>query len=378
MGKLIAYTKTTALASNVPRQLAIDLLQSHKEFIELNKLVTSVEPIKAPQDAEPAEYFSNWYEITEHMNMGLGKLKLVFKGCWTDQSWGVLSHTIMPKLFEMRNSYRIGGNQAGEPREPGMNVDGLYLKEDISIDCHVPMIGGFVKKEMQAASQTMIERMKRKAELLDEGKLLAMFEDGKLKTAKAGPASTTEDRPPPPDQAGTTGSPVPMNSPRLQRPDTFQSQQPLAPADSRAFGRYDNARGNQQSARSSYVPPYQQNGYQGPPVSELPGNAGNQSFVNEPPGSYYQAYNPHQQNSMVPQPFQPQQAFRSELPGDMSLQPPPAANSRPSSRPGSSRPSSQGPPQSQSGDRSSLPSNNRSSSGYQVINPDVQINLVPR
>lgn len=49
MGKRIVYTKITPLPSNVPRQLAIELLHSHEEVIELNPLVTGVKRIEAPR-----------------------------------------------------------------------------------------------------------------------------------------------------------------------------------------------------------------------------------------------------------------------------------------------------------------------------------------
>ena len=340
MGKLISYTKTTPLPSNIPRQLALDLIQSHREFIQLNKLVTNVQSIDPPQNAEAAEYFGSWYEITEHMNMGLGKLKIVFKGCWTDQPWGVKSHTIMPKAFDMRNSYRIGGNQPGEPRENGVERDGVYLREDISIDCHVPMIGGFVKKEMQSASASMVDRMKLKAELLDKGELLAMFENGKLKTSIA----TAEDMKPQANRVSTMGTAEPKDSPRFQPVDTLQSQQSAHPVDSKGFARYDSAPGNPSSGRNSYIPAYQQTGYQGPPLVEAPENTVQQGFVSELPGNYYHPYQPPQpQNSIAPQTSKPQQTFRSELPGNMTLPPPPPSTS----------------------DRLSLPSQN----SYQITNP---------
>ena len=67
--------------------------------------------------------------------------------------------------------------------------DGLYLREDIKMDLHVPLVGSPVKGEMRSASAIMIARMKRKADILDEGRLLALFEDVKLKTAKASDAA---------------------------------------------------------------------------------------------------------------------------------------------------------------------------------------------
>ncbi|EGP84485.1 uncharacterized protein MYCGRDRAFT_75855, partial [Zymoseptoria tritici IPO323] len=189
MPKYVKYTKITPLPSNVPRQLAIELLHNHSEVIELNPLVTGVKAIDAPRTASSEEYFSQWYEISEIITWGFGmKKKITFKGVFHDQPWGLQSHVYAPMGVDLRNKYRIGGNQPGEPRETkelGVEtpLDGLYLREDVEIVCNVAL-ASFVKKETKEATGKMIERLARKAELLDEGRLHAMFEDGKLKTAK--------------------------------------------------------------------------------------------------------------------------------------------------------------------------------------------------
>ena len=351
MGKQVVYTQITPLPSNVPRQLALDLLHSHKEVIEMNPLVIGVKPVEAPRTAAAEEYFSNWYEITEIITWGFGlKKKISFKGCFHDQPWGMQSHVFAPMGTEMRNSYRIAGNQPGEPREPkelGVDtpLDGLYLREDININCSVPLTAGFVKKEMKEASKVMIDRMRRKAELLDEGKLHAMFEDGKLKTAKPSGEPTYADRPMP-SPGSPPGSPPPMFSPDSSRMSTYSA----APVDSKGYGRYNDITGRTASVRSSaYIPQYQQYGYQGPdyakPGAELPGQQ--QSFVSELPGSYYHA---QPQNSLYPQPLKPQgQTFRSELPGDTTLHPSAAQDMKPSppmaTHPAFQRNSSQPSPQ---------------------------------
>lgn len=86
MPKRVVYTKITPLPYNVPRQLAIELLHSHSEVIELNPLVTGVKEIQAPRDAHSEEYFSTWYEIQEIITWGFGfKKKISFKGCFHDQ-----------------------------------------------------------------------------------------------------------------------------------------------------------------------------------------------------------------------------------------------------------------------------------------------------
>ena len=97
MGKQIVYTQITPLPSNVPRLLAVDLLHSHKEFMQLNPLVTGLESIDPPRNAASDEYFSNWYDITEVITWGCGlKKKISFQGCFHDQPYGLQTHIFRP------------------------------------------------------------------------------------------------------------------------------------------------------------------------------------------------------------------------------------------------------------------------------------------
>jgi hypothetical protein len=395
MGKKIVYTKITPLPSNVPRQLALDLLHSHEEMIKMNPLVTGVRTIETPRNAGNDEYFSNWYEITEIITWGFGlKKKISFNGCFHDQPWGMQSHIFAPMNTDMRQTYRIGGNQPGEPRETrelGVDtpLDGLYLREDVNITCQVPLTAGFIKKEMKESSAAMIERLRRKAELLDEGKLHAMFEDGKLKTAKPTGAPTFNQQPMP-SPGGTAASPSGSGSPApMWSPDSRYSYQaqPSPALDQKGFGRYHDVARAESIRSSTYMPPYQQQGYQGPPYTQTGAeiaSAEQKNFVSELPGSYYQ---PQQQNSLYPQPLKPQgQSFRAELFGDTEY-----TQQRPvsqiSSQAGSvSTPATQysnmSPPmQYQPYNRSpqpspglpsqqNMPSRNSSNSGYQVTNPE--------
>jgi len=185
------YTHITPIPSHIPRQLALDILHSHSEIITLNPLVLEHHPIKAPRDAAADEYYSTWYEITERIQYvpGLGKMgsgKISFKGCFHDMPWGIQTHIYAPMNIDMRNNWRICGNQPGEPPEPkelGIDApaDGLYLREDIEIRCNVAMVS-FVKNQMKAASKVMVDRMIKKAELLDAGVLQAMMDHGILRT----------------------------------------------------------------------------------------------------------------------------------------------------------------------------------------------------
>ncbi|KAI1417080.1 hypothetical protein F5Y13DRAFT_153669 [Hypoxylon sp. FL1857] len=223
------YTVITPIPSFIPRQLAIDILHSHGEVITLNPLVLEYKQIKAPRDAAADEYFSTWYEITERIQYipGMGRLgsgKLKFNGCFHDLPWGLQTHIYVPMGVDLRNKYRIGGNQPGvEPPEQqeiglaalGAPKDGLYLREDIEIRCNITMVG-MVKAQMKAASKEMVERIIKKAELLDAGVLQAMIEDGKIKTFN------------PNDKTYTGGLGAGMRSPPLSPASPFQP--PMSPS----------------------------------------------------------------------------------------------------------------------------------------------------
>ncbi|CAG8219702.1 unnamed protein product [Penicillium salamii] len=186
------YTNITPIPSCVPRQLALDILHSHSEIITLNPLVLTHEPIRAPRNAVADEYYSTWYEITERVQYvpGLGKMgsgKISFKGCFNNVPWGLQTHMYAPMGIDLQSKWRIGGNQPDEPpeswerRTDGAPQNGLYLREDIEIECNRTLIS-FVKNQLKAASKVLVDRLIKKAELLDAGILEAMMEDGKLKT----------------------------------------------------------------------------------------------------------------------------------------------------------------------------------------------------
>lgn len=186
------YTIITPIPACVPRQLALDILHSHSEIITLNPLVLSHHAIPAPRDAVADEYYSTWYEITERVQYvpGLGKMgsgKISFKGCFHNLEWGLQTHMYAPMGIDLQSKWRIAGNQPDEPpetrnrRSDGAPQSGLYLREDIEIECNRTLIA-FVKNQLKASSKVLVDRLIKKAELLDAGILHAMMEDGKLTT----------------------------------------------------------------------------------------------------------------------------------------------------------------------------------------------------
>ncbi|KAJ6437443.1 NACHT and WD40 domain-containingprotein [Purpureocillium lavendulum] len=216
-----AFTVVTPIPGFIPRQLAIDILHSHSEVITLNPLVLEHRPITAPRNAAADEYYSTWYEIVERIQYvpGVGKAgsgKISFNGCFHDMPWGLQTHIYAPMNIDLRHKYRIGGNMPGyeapETREIGLEAlgapaDGLYLREDIEIKCNIAMVS-FVKSQLKSASKDMVQRIIKKAELLDAGVLRAMVEDGKLKTFNPNDRSRLIPNPGiPPDVGGGPLSP---------------------------------------------------------------------------------------------------------------------------------------------------------------------------
>ncbi|KAI3399406.1 hypothetical protein diail_7134 [Diaporthe ilicicola] len=238
------YTIVTPIPGFIPRQLAIDILHSHSEVITLNPLVLDHKPIKAPQKAASDEYYSTWYEINQRIQYvpGLGRMgsgKITFNGCFHDMPWGLQTHIYAPMNVDLRNKYRIAGNQPGvePPEQPeiglaalGAPTDGLYLRDDVEIKCNVAVVS-FVKAQMKAASKEMVSRIIKKAELLDAGVLHAMIEDGKLKTINPNDRTNMvsdgqlSPRPSPTSLYHQSGSMSPPPVPyQIPRPASYQHQ----------------------------------------------------------------------------------------------------------------------------------------------------------
>lgn len=236
------YTVVTPIPSYIPRQLAIDILQSHSEVIALNPLVLHHKPIPAPRNAAADEYYSTWYEITQRVQFipGMGRMgsgQITFNGCFHDMPWGLQTHIYAPMSVDLRNKYRIGGNQPGveapEQRELGMEnlgipSSGLYLRQEAEIKCNIAMMS-FVKSELQKACKDMVDRIIKKAELLDSGALQAMFENGKLRTVNPNDRSNL------PDAHSLARGSTPLSpaasivSPRLGHTSTFYNPESMVP-----------------------------------------------------------------------------------------------------------------------------------------------------
>ncbi|KAF4984083.1 hypothetical protein FDECE_17160 [Fusarium decemcellulare] len=308
-------TIITPIPGFIPRQLALDILHSHSEVITLNPLVIGHKPISAPRNAAADEFYSTWYEITERIQYipGMGKIgsgKLTFNGCFHNMPWGLQTHIYIPLGVDMRNRYRVQGNQPGiePPEQPELGLEelgapkeGLYLRTDVELKCNITMMG-FVKSESRKASVEMVNRMVKKAELLDAGILKAMFQDGKLKTINPADRSNTANQELLRQSTFVDGQFGPGQGPMSPGPAYAQPyQQPPQPQPSPTYQYHQRpgTSGSQgqypQSPYQAYQqtqtpPPGQQQYFQnqnpnlGPPV---PPKTTIQSFPMELPGDYY-------------------------------------------------------------------------------------------
>ncbi|RAL03863.1 uncharacterized protein BO80DRAFT_273181 [Aspergillus ibericus CBS 121593] len=221
------YTNTIFIPSKVPRQLAIDILHSHGEIISLNPLVLSHHPVKAPRNAPADEYYSTWYEITERVRYVPRTIS--FKGCFHDEPWGLQTHTYAPMGVDLRNTYRIVGNQPNEPPDPYSSEEnkGLYLREDVEIECNLTLIS-FVKSQLRAASKVLVDRFIKKAELLDAGVLQGIMEDGVLRTFNPADRTSTSIMMSPDERARRLSYQMPVSPSEHSRSGSMSSQPPYA------------------------------------------------------------------------------------------------------------------------------------------------------
>lgn len=294
------YTVVTPIPGFIPRQLALDILHSHSEVITLNPLVVAHRAIEAPRNASPDEYYSTWYEITERIQWvpGTGKMgsgQIQFNGCFHNMPWGLQTHVYAPMNVDLRHRYKIAGNQPGiePPQKPelgdqklGVPSDGLYLRTESEIKCNFAMMS-FVKGQLKTANQQMVDRIIKKAELLDSGILQAMMEDGKLKTVNPNDRSRTM-APSTPSAAATS-----LDNPNFSQ----QHVPPLSPNLS------------QDSRPSTTSPPPSQ-----PQSYHQLNRTMSQAQQQQYPGQYQQ-YPQHQQYPAQASPL-PGKGFAMELPGD--------------------------------------------------------------
>ena len=176
MPKRILFTNITPLPPEVTREVAVAMVHNHDEMIELNPLVIEHHPIKTPRDA-PAEEFLDcvFQELTDKIHYlpgGIVKGKVSYKACFHDLPMGLQTHIYAPTGLDIREKWSIGGSLPGEtpePRELGVDLpaSGLYLREDCDMRCN-RFLASFVRKNLDGAHKTLVERILKKAQRIEQ------------------------------------------------------------------------------------------------------------------------------------------------------------------------------------------------------------------
>jgi hypothetical protein len=218
--------------------------------------------------------------------------------------WGLQTHIYAPAGVDLRNKWQIKGNQPGEPpeqRELGSNAppEGLYLREDVEIKCNFAMVP-FVKSATKAASKVLVDRLIKKAELIDQEILRQMMEghqtgagDNKAHLTPGGHS------PQPPMSPGF--SPSAPYSPSMANVEAYKRNTMLSNSEV-LRKREESLRQSMYSSSGSF----RQQGYPSP-------------GLNHPPMMEMMGSVPQQ-----PGPPPPSNGLAIEMPGDMTWHNPPA------------------------------------------------------
>jgi hypothetical protein len=188
------YTVVTPLPPTVSRETAVEMLHSHSEMIELNPLVISHTQCKPPANALPDEFHCTWYELTDRVTYLPGiKGQVSYKACFHDLPRGLQTHVYAPAGLEIKEKWSIGGNEPGEEREVielglghlGVPREGLYLREDIDMNCSI-FLTGFVKKTLNKAHGVLVDRLVVKADLADDKRQREGYRRASVLTGNSG------------------------------------------------------------------------------------------------------------------------------------------------------------------------------------------------
>ena len=323
MPKRILFTNITPLPPEVTREVAIAMVHNHDEMIELNPLVIEHHPIKTPRDA-PADEFLDcvWQELTDRIHYlpgGMVKGKVTYKACFHDLPTGLQTHIYAPTGLDIREKWSIGGSLPGEtpePRELGKDfpATGLYLREDCDMRCN-RFLASFVRKNLDSAHKTLIDRILKKAQRIEQHRETASqfsytsstpsqpshnFQPGSHMAQSRIPLSPTLDR----QQHGPNlaDHPAFRNHSYNNSWSSSQSQSVSSMASHMTQNGRQSYNGYPQDARSSQLPPTKHF------VAELPGDYTHvaatpvnhrQSMISELTGSDHPNSNPSERGSRV-------------------------------------------------------------------------------
>lgn len=107
---------------------------------------------------------------------------VTYHACFHDLPMGLQTHVYAPLGTDIKSKWSIGGSLPGEPRMPaelGLNIpkSGLYLREDIDLRASF-MMSRFVRKTLQSAHATLVDRLLEKNSLKERNRSNALLSIG--------------------------------------------------------------------------------------------------------------------------------------------------------------------------------------------------------
>lgn len=233
MSKRSVFTHITPLPRTISRDTAVAFLHNHVEMIQMNPLVIRHERTTPPPNASKDEVENmTWYEMTDviqYIPNTAVKSEVNYKGGFYDLPRGLQTHCFAPGGVDIQGKWHVGGNMPGEEKEPveiGIEKprEGLYLREDLDLRCNVFLMN-FVKRNLKKSHAALVEKLIKKADVVEETKLRSSRPFSALSTSESAP----------PQQNSLFSSPPPLiasnqSSYTSRNPTPLSSQSQLSKA----------------------------------------------------------------------------------------------------------------------------------------------------
>lgn len=165
MSKRIVFTTISPLPADIGREAVIDFFHNHEGMIDLNPLVVERHPLSAPPPHCPEdERHCVWWSMTDKISYMPGvKSDLTYTAAFQDLRDGIMTHCYAPMGTHIIERWSLGGTLPGEPKQPvelglGAPSQGLYVREDVEVQCNF-LMAGFVKKTILKAHGVLCERL---------------------------------------------------------------------------------------------------------------------------------------------------------------------------------------------------------------------------
>lgn len=153
-----SFSTTSPLPATVSRDSVLQILHNHPQLIQLNPLVTKLEPCVPPPNSPPEELERDWYEITDKIDY-VPFASVSYKASFEDTEDGTMTHTYAPMGLGVKGTWTVGKYESEEGESNG---GGLYLKEDVEMTCNV-LLRPFVQSMVKAVHGKLVERLIEKA-----------------------------------------------------------------------------------------------------------------------------------------------------------------------------------------------------------------------